>query len=72
MKTLTVALPIGDRRQDDVRRFIEERFPDITDITFRETNTVTTPHAESLDPAFHEHELTGIDTDLFRHFNPLV
>ena len=65
-------MPPGDKREEDVRRFISEHYADITQLTFTEDSEVTSPHVVSLEPVFHEHETSAIGAALFRHFNPIV
>jgi hypothetical protein len=70
VKTLTIAMPCGDMRDDEVRKFLRENFPAVVEVEFREDLDFASPRAVELTDPSKEMELLGIDVALFRHFNP--
>jgi hypothetical protein len=73
VKTVTIALPPGDNREADARRFMAEHFP-LLDLKFIEDPTFASPRAVALQPTNEQNELElmEIDSAIFRHFNPIV
>jgi hypothetical protein len=70
VKTLTIAMPCGDMRDDEVLRFLRENFPGVAEVEFREDFDFASPRAVELTDPSKEMELLDIDVVLFRHFNP--
>jgi hypothetical protein len=69
VKTVTIVIHPGDKREIEVRRLVMQEFPTISEVEFREDQMVTTPRAVRLIDAQEKNELMGIDSALFRHFN---
>jgi hypothetical protein len=67
MKTVTVLMHPSDRRQTEVRWLLEKRFPEITNVEFREDELAAIPRATQ-DSGDASEVVVGIDAALFTHF----
>lgn len=69
MKTVTIVIQPGDKREAELRHFVQTEFPDVSGIEIREDDLAGTPRAIRLLHATYELELMGIDSAIFRYFN---
>ena len=69
MKTVTIVIHPGDKRESEVRILLMQEFPSISEVEFREDQMGSSPRAVRLIDAQEKNELMGIDCALFRHFN---
>jgi len=70
VKTVTIGMPTGDERDDEIVRFLHDNFPELTEVVFGEDVDLASPRVLDLTGANRETELARIDSALFRHFNP--